>query len=109
MSSGLWSKQTQAGVMASVLMSSSRSSTREVLHLQIELAAQLLADQLGIFGEEEDALAGSEGDDGGWFHRSCSTRGARRGFYSRIGARDSPRRHDQDWNAESLREQRVAP
>src|SRR5207237_9937220 len=44
----------------------------EVLHLQVELAAKLLADELRILGEEEDALAGSELDEGGRFHRLVS-------------------------------------
>jgi hypothetical protein len=43
--------------MVSVLMSSSRSPG-EVGHAQGQLSAQLLADQLGVLRQEQDALAG---------------------------------------------------
>ena len=41
----------------------------EVAHPQIELAAELFADELRIFGEEENALARSEADRVGRSHR----------------------------------------
>ena len=46
----------------------------EVRHPQLELAAELPADEIGVFGQEEDALAGSEANDGGRFHKAA-------GFY----------------------------
>src|SRR5687768_10180960 len=67
MSSGRWSKQAQAGVMASVLMSSMVLDP-QILHAEVQRARQLAADEVGVLGEEQDALAGSEGD-GGLDHR----------------------------------------
>ncbi len=58
---GRWRKHTQAGVIASVLMSSSRSSTVRPRHREVQLAGQLPTDELGVLGQEEDALRGIEG------------------------------------------------
>src|ERR1700759_4023654 len=70
MSSGLWSKPTPAGAMAPGVRSSRRPAPdRQPLPLQIELAAQLAANELGILGEKQHAFAGSEPNDLGWFHR----------------------------------------
>ena len=52
----------------------------QVLHQKVELTAELLADELGLFGEEEDAFAGSEVDDGGRFHRLEPDDDPARGF-----------------------------
>ena len=45
----------------------------KVLHLQVELAAELPADELGVFGQKKNALAGRKRHDFGWFHRCLST------------------------------------
>ena len=55
--------------MASVLMSSMQVLDPQVLHLQVQLAAQLAADQLRVLGQEQDALAGRQGHSIGNAHR----------------------------------------
>ena len=41
---------------------------RQVVHPEVQLAAELAADQLRILGQEEDPLAGGQADDLGWLH-----------------------------------------
>ena len=57
MSAGRQSKQAQAGVIASVLMSSSRSSTRRSSIDRSSSPRELAADELGVLGQEQDPLA----------------------------------------------------
>ena len=62
MSSGRWRKHTHAGVITSVLMSSSRSSGSTSDHATVDFAAQLAPDLFQVLEQEQDALFWRERD-----------------------------------------------